>query len=403
MHSIFDRDEDGLLIADKIMSCSNLEISQGQNLPEQICMNCLSELKTAYHFRSNCENSNTVLEAFTKGDIVKDLVVCSVKGKVYEYKPPEGLDIKRIRKSATPPPSEASEKKETFEELMTISKLEMDEEDIITEELEETENEKNGNLTHYEISILGEETSSENPVIVTVPKNTARKNGNSKRNTAKQARAKGEKPLYICELCGNIFKHNHALETHMRRHRKEKPFSCEICGRGFVLNVELTCHMRTHTGQKPYACRYCDRRFSDFGSRIKHERSHTGERPYSCGTCGKAFAYSYGLSSHMLTHTGEKPEKCEKCGKRFTKKHHLTNHLKTHLKQELALKKTQQMAEQAQQVEDSQNNLLTILQSDVNMDQYVEEVTMIDGEENTQFEEFEGKPTIIFYPDVQNL
>lgn len=95
--------------------------------------------------------------------------------------------------------------------------------------------------------------------------------------------------------------------------------------------------------------------------------------------------------------------RCEKCGKRFTKKHHLTNHLKTHLKQELALKKTQQMAEQAQQVEDSQNNLLTILQFDVNMDQYVEEVTMIDGEENTQFEEFEGKPTIIFYPDVQNL
>lgn len=26
MHSIFDRDEDGLLIADKIMSCSNLEV-----------------------------------------------------------------------------------------------------------------------------------------------------------------------------------------------------------------------------------------------------------------------------------------------------------------------------------------------------------------------------------------
>lgn len=219
-------------------------------------MNCLSELKTAYHFRSNCENSNTVLEAFTKGDIVKDLVVCSVKGKVYEYKPPEGLDVKRIRKSATPPPSEAPEKKETFEELMTISKLEMDEEDIITEELEETGTEKNvrrlriifnhrfkmvsylqGNLTHYEISIVGEETSSENPVTVTVPKNTARKNGNSKRNTAKQARAKGEKPLYICELCGNIFKHNHALETHMRRHRKEKPFSCEYVS--FSEGIEL--------------------------------------------------------------------------------------------------------------------------------------------------------------------
>lgn len=35
------------------------------------------------------------------------------------------------------------------------------------------------------------------------------------------------KPMKICEICGNSYKYQHALESHMRRHRNEKPFSCE--------------------------------------------------------------------------------------------------------------------------------------------------------------------------------
>ena len=38
---------------------------------------------------------------------------------------------------------------------------------------------------------------------------------------------KDAKPLKICEICGNTYKYKHALESHMRRHRNEKPFSCE--------------------------------------------------------------------------------------------------------------------------------------------------------------------------------
>lgn len=164
------------------------------------------------------------------------------------------------------------------------------------------------------------------------------------------------KPLKVCEICGNSYKYRHALDSHMRRHRGEKPFICNYdnCGKSFVIPFELKRHQRIHTGQKPYGkylienyffeiqfifnfffslgCKYCERKFSDFGSRIKHERVHTGERPYSCETCGKSFAYSHVLSSHLLTHTGEKKFGCEQCGKRFTKSHHLKAHLNTHRK-----------------------------------------------------------------------
>lgn len=35
------------------------------------------------------------------------------------------------------------------------------------------------------------------------------------------------KPMKECELCGNKYRYQHALDSHMRRHRNEKPFKCE--------------------------------------------------------------------------------------------------------------------------------------------------------------------------------
>ncbi|XP_005189216.1 zinc finger protein 37 [Musca domestica] len=140
----------------------------------------------------------------------------------------------------------------------------------------------------------------------------------------------GTKAPKICEICGNSYRFQHALNAHMRRHYDDKPFPCEMCSKAFVSNVELRRHMRVHTGQKPYACQYCDRRFSDYGSRIKHERTHTGERPYVCTTCGKSFAYPHVLSVHLRTHTGEKKFKCSYCPKGFTKKAYLLTHMDTY-------------------------------------------------------------------------
>lgn len=138
------------------------------------------------------------------------------------------------------------------------------------------------------------------------------------------------KPPKICEICGNSYRFQHALNAHMRRHYNDRPFLCEFCDKAFVSNVELRRHIRVHTGQKPYGCQYCERRFSDFGSRIKHERTHTGERPYVCVTCGKSFAYPHVLSVHLRTHTGEKRFRCDYCSKGFTKKVYLQSHVEQH-------------------------------------------------------------------------
>lgn len=143
---------------------------------------------------------------------------------------------------------------------------------------------------------------------------------------------KTAKQQHVCKLCNSSYKYKHALETHLRRHRGDKPYKCSECEKAFVVPFELRRHMRTHTGAKPYKCKFCERKFSDFGSKIKHERTHTGERPYVCEICEKSFTYSHVLNSHMLIHTGVKKYSCPDCGKRFAKSHHLKAHLNTHIR-----------------------------------------------------------------------
>lgn len=35
-----------------------------------------------------------------------------------------------------------------------------------------------------------------------------------------------QKPMKVCDICGNQYKYQHALDSHMRRHRNDKPFTC---------------------------------------------------------------------------------------------------------------------------------------------------------------------------------
>lgn len=45
-------------------------------------------------------------------------------------------------------------------------------------------------------------------------------------SSAGRQQPSGAKPMKVCEICGNEYKFQHALDGHMRRHRNEKPFKC---------------------------------------------------------------------------------------------------------------------------------------------------------------------------------
>lgn len=87
------------------------------NMPEQICTTCLNKLEVAYEFRQSCERSDTILQSFIENDTATTtttteytydrsvIVNNSESGTVYKYKPPDGLNIKRVK----PEPVETNE------------------------------------------------------------------------------------------------------------------------------------------------------------------------------------------------------------------------------------------------------------------------------------------------------
>ncbi|XP_071962523.1 uncharacterized protein [Antedon mediterranea] len=132
-----------------------------------------------------------------------------------------------------------------------------------------------------------------------------------------------------CNLCHKEIK-RHYLNTHMKRHRNERPHKCSICGKGFVAKKVLTTHLSIHTGYKPYKCQYCGRRFTVKSNMQLHERTHTGDRPFICNVCGKDFINRGTLKGHMLTrhHINlGKVHKCRHCTDSFTRLKTLVEHM----------------------------------------------------------------------------
>ncbi|GAB0098957.1 uncharacterized protein DMENIID0001_147700 [Sergentomyia squamirostris] len=365
MTSIFSEfNETGVPICDIIMKCSPLEIREEQDMPEQICSQCLKELNVAHRFWTNAESSHAILQnmlSTTEGGDSEE----------YEYQidpivkqePDDLVDdsvlVEADDEEILLEQSENSNELE-LENLMEVEGENMPEDDAHIFEAakraawgddadahqEEIENLEHGIVMQAGYKPVRQVSSvrkrmqeeSRGQILTIDGKHRIEKiskkveaDGTTKAVISIRAATKVKAPK-TCEICGNTYKYQHALDGHMRRHRNEKPFACDVCGRAFVIPFELRRHMRIHTGAKPYACKYCDRRFSDFGSRIKHERTHTGERPYACTYCGKSFAYSHVLSSHVMIHTGEKRYQCEVCEKKFTKSHHLKAHMNIHLR-----------------------------------------------------------------------
>ncbi|XP_051899453.1 uncharacterized protein LOC127585794 [Pristis pectinata] len=90
--------------------------------------------------------------------------------------------------------------------------------------------------------------------------------------------------LYMCLLCGKVFKKNARLAQHINVHTGFKPYCCAVCGRTFTQKRSLKDHMNVHNGDSPHCCNYCDMRFTHYNTLRVHLRDQHGKTTTSNST-----------------------------------------------------------------------------------------------------------------------
>lgn len=240
-------------------------------MPEQICVDCLVDLDVAFRFRKNCERSDGILQRFLNpteealsDEFVEQISETSRSARLvtsdgmYEYRPPLGLNVKRMPKTRT---ATRKENASTEDEHTIYLKSEpMDEEtldessidvlyDIEPNYEDSTDAERTSDSIRHGIGKANVDTSSSNendPKIMQIKPvrtnkvrlghttaNKGKSSGGaatrsktndhvSKENTATarspktKTNAKGEpKQPKKCEICGNTYMYQHALERYL--------------------------------------------------------------------------------------------------------------------------------------------------------------------------------------------
>ncbi|KAI2658082.1 hypothetical protein H4Q32_009551 [Labeo rohita] len=145
----------------------------------------------------------------------------------------------------------------------------------------------------------------------------------------------GEAP-HVCELCGRAFRRKDWLQLHRSIHtgnkrKLVKSFSCHECGKKFTGSTALQSHLYKHRGERPFACVHCGKTFYSQTNLKRHQvDSHSDGKPFSCPVCGSGFSRLFSLEKHMRIHTGEMPFSCLDCGKTFRHKYSMDVHRKQH-------------------------------------------------------------------------
>lgn len=142
--------------------------------------------------------------------------------------------------------------------------------------------------------------------------------------TAKQAARRRRFSDFACDSCGAVFPSSkkviaHAIDVHKIPEKDVKPYVCEKCGNKFRHCSNLLRHRLLHE-ERRNICTYCGKGFITKYDLSMHEKIHLHKREYTCNLCPKNFNTRKNLGTHkLICHTDPVlwHHQCNICEKRW--------------------------------------------------------------------------------------
>ena len=104
-----------------------------------------------------------------------------------------------------------------------------------------------------------------------------------------------------CEICGNGFFNQKALQRHVRSVHSEPPLTCQICEKVIHSQSNLDRHMReVHGEEKKFKCPECPEYFARGGTLQKHIERGKHTFQHVCQYCDKTWSFKSETESHRI-------------------------------------------------------------------------------------------------------
>lgn len=272
-------------ICEQLAFASGLQISKDDGLPQQLCENCITQIKNAIKFRDKCiKTEHTLLSLKQKPNVTEEVKIRK--------------NTKRLR--------DISKRKSKFK--MSTRKILKKEQ----RQFQEEDMEFNDDFQNYD--------SVENTDIVELYHKDP-----GERSTKKEEPVV---PITLkCNICEKILKNRNTYLKHMIVHTGDYPYMCEQCGKGLMAYTHLVSHMKAkHGWERTDKCSYCGYLALNKSILQIHERRHTGEKPFVCDHCGMGFHRRANLLQHLPVHLTTKTVQCSLCPSAFKSIRFLRTH-----------------------------------------------------------------------------
>lgn len=338
-------------ISEKIKYIANIDISEGDGLPDKICPDCLLQLETAIVFKQKCENSDKFLH-----DIVrKPQKICKVTFSVPVKKEVEvlfndgtddqdkGYSNKKLKEPADIKeksvfPAKTKEKECELPERTTEN--EYLKERIVEEFLEELTEEEY--LEESTEKVLRKSKAIDLKLIC----DDCGGSFKSKCKLAVHWKKIHLPTKLVCPYCKRMFKSFKAFNVHKNKKTRSclvatkvriegqgrsRLFHCQECTYNTKRIKDMDAHLATHSGDRRYQCSDCPKSFTQHSSLQGHrESTHKDYRvDTTCHYCGKHIQGRCKYYKHLRTHE-PKSAQCEVCKKMLKSRSSLITHMKRH-------------------------------------------------------------------------